>query len=80
VTAWTVLLEVEADREAVNRLREMLQDLLELTTGDRPRTRTIETAAFNAALHPPEPKLPPRSHEPSWSGVTVRRPVERRRR
>lgn len=71
MTAWTVLLEVEADRQGVTDLREMLQDLLELTTGNRPRTRTIETSAFNAALHPPKPMLPPKASAPVWAGPSL---------
>jgi hypothetical protein len=56
VTAWTVFFEfqvqIDADDEHINELRDDLRAQLEAATGLSARSKTIQTAAYHAAVRP----------------------------
>ena len=68
VRRWSLIVELEADTDTIAAARQALIDALEQATGQRPRTKTIETAALEVALKPP-----PRFGKPQSQTATVPR-------
>jgi len=52
---WSIIAEVEADTDTITAARHALIHALEQATGQRPRTKTIETGLLELALKPPPP-------------------------
>lgn len=49
------MVEVYGTAETANWIRGIVVDTVELATGERPSTKTIETHALEVALKPPPP-------------------------